>query len=79
MSDSAHRNTLQEAGGEPLDVLGVPSEQDMLLVQQAARAMAVPTHTFAGRDAARKQRTVMVVGPADAEVLKSFTPHLRLL
>ena len=60
-------------------MLAVPSEQDMMLVQQAARALALPTHTFAGRDTTRKQRTVMVVGPADAEVLQTFTLQLKRL
>jgi peptidyl-tRNA hydrolase len=58
-------------------VLGVDSQQDMLLQQAAARALLIPTHTFAGADRVNKQRTVMAVGPAPAESLDHITGHLR--
>ena len=67
-----------EAGGSKLDVLAASSEDDMLLVQSAARSLALPTHTWAG-ERARKARTVMAVGPADATALAHITQTLRKL
>lgn len=60
-------------------VLGVESQHDMLLQQAAARALLIPTHTWAGADRANKQRTVMAVGPAPAESLDHIMGHLREL
>ena len=56
-------------------VLAVTSGDDMLLQQAAARAMAIPTHTYAG-DREAKQRSVMAVGPAPLEQLEQITAHL---
>lgn len=39
---------LQDVTGEKLDILLVPSEDEMMAVQAHARAQAIPTHTFAG-------------------------------
>lgn len=68
-----------DRGGARLDVLGAPVEDDLLLVQSAARSLALPTHTFAGRDPSHKERSVMAIGPADSEVLREITGHLKRL
>ncbi len=39
---------LQDEGGEKLEVLLAPSEDDLMEVQASARALGLPTHTFAG-------------------------------
>lgn len=52
-------------------VLGCPSQHDMLVQQAAARGAALPTHTFAAMTKeGRGQRSVMAIGPAPAEQLE---------
>lgn len=69
--DAAHCST-------SMQVLGVDSQNDMLLQQAAARALTIPTHTFAA-DRVNKPRTVMAIGPAPEEQLAHITGHLREL
>jgi hypothetical protein len=61
----------------PPQVLGVSSQDDMLLQQAAARALAIPTHTFAER--LNRQRNLMAIGPAPAEQLEQIMLHLQEL
>lgn len=68
-----------DMGGERLEVLLAPSEDELMEVQAKARALGLPTHTFAGRDRSRKQRTVMAIGPTDAATLQQVTGHLKEL
>ncbi|KAI3427278.1 hypothetical protein D9Q98_007210 [Chlorella vulgaris] len=67
-----------EESGHRIKVLGVDSQNDMLLQQAAARALTIPTHTFAA-DRVNKPRTVMAIGPAPEEQLAHITGHLREL
>jgi peptidyl-tRNA hydrolase len=62
-----------------MQVFGVDSQGDMLLQQAAARALTLPTHTFAGSGRMTKERTVMAIGPGSAEVVDQITGHLREL
>ncbi|PSC67208.1 peptidyl-tRNA hydrolase 2 [Micractinium conductrix] len=67
---------LWEEGGSRIKVIAAASQNDMLMQQSAARALAIPTHTYAGADRESKQRTVMVIGPAPSGQLEMITQNL---
>ena len=74
---------LWEAGGHKMDVRVASSEAVLLAVQAAARQAGVGTHVFAGQrggvDGSGKQRSIVVLGPADKAVLKTIVGRLEEL
>ncbi len=53
---------MQDMGGERLEVLLAPSEDELMEVQAKARALGLPTHTFAGGvESACSIRTIAIL------------------
>lgn len=68
-----------ESGNQKIIVLKSHDEAELTLIQQAARAYGIPTHTFTGSDGASRQRSVMAIGPAHINLLKELTGTLSKL
>ena len=68
---------LWEAGGQRMEVRVASNDSVMVAIQQTARAAGIPTHTFAGKQSENKQRSLMVVGPADKAKLWEIVGRLE--
>lgn len=69
---------LWEGGGQRMEVRIASSEAVLVAVQEAARSAGLATHTFAGRPGqGRKERSLMVVGPADKAALDAVVGRLE--
>lgn len=65
-----------EYGGQHMEVRVALNEDVLEAVQARARSKTIPTHTFAGRPGEKKERSVIVVGPATDEALSSIISML---
>ena len=75
---------LWEGGGQRIEVRIASSESVLVAVQEAARAAGIPTHTFAGKVGAAaaaagkgKERSLMVIGPADKSKVWNIVGRLE--
>jgi len=82
---------LWEGGGQRMEVRIASSESVLIAVQEAARSSGISTHTFAGKVGATsgmvagaaatgkgKERSLMVIGPAEKSKLWNVVGRLEL-
>lgn len=67
-------------------VLRAQDEQELLTVLAAAQAVGVPSHCIleetvsgSGWESAPRERVILAVGPAPAELITAITQQLQLL
>lgn len=68
---------LWEGGGQRMEVRVASNDSVMVAIQQTARGAGIPTHTFAGKPGQPRQRSLMVVGPADKSKLWEIVGRLE--